>query len=204
MTNTLMTQYLRILAAAVKKAHAGKVVLAMDCHTTHVAKAPLQFLKKIGWKVLLIPGKMTHLLQPLDAYAFANFKKQLAKAHQQSRIRSEDGVQQFGEWADVCCKCIQEFFSESIAKTMFEKCGMILPSAHISERVLAHVVKDPVQVVSTLSAADLKYYTGLSGDTMQEELFSDQLPQSMQHALVCVRAPAHRMHGKRRLSNEEL
>jgi hypothetical protein len=70
-----LKQCLQKLETAMAPVGVNKVVLVMDCHPSHYAWKTLALLKRWKWRVLLIPRKLTGLLQPLDVSIFAGLKK---------------------------------------------------------------------------------------------------------------------------------
>ena len=61
-----MKEYFKLLRAYLKKKGKHKVVLLMDCHPSHYAFSTINYLTKLKWKVVLVPSRLTWLLQPLD------------------------------------------------------------------------------------------------------------------------------------------
>ena len=69
-TNDNLEMYFDILEESLKPLKIQKTVIVMDCQPSHISLRILKTLRKMKWKVLLVPGKLTFLLQPLDAYFF--------------------------------------------------------------------------------------------------------------------------------------
>jgi len=88
-----MFKYIARMKKALTKAQVKKVVLVMDCHTSHLSYRTLSRIAKQRWKVLLIPGKMPWLLQPLDAYMFAQLKHHLHDQNVRERLEDDGGEQ---------------------------------------------------------------------------------------------------------------
>ena len=66
-------------------------ILIMDCYSVHVSLETLRYARSLGFIVVLIPGRMTWLLQPLDTHVFAQFKRLLRRSVMNRRLESEDG-----------------------------------------------------------------------------------------------------------------
>ena len=118
-----MIEYLAVLKKELDAMDKKAIVLVMDCHSSHTSYTTLQWLKRHKWGLLLVPSKMTFMLQPLDAYVFATFKQRLFEVHAANKIHSANDHQSFEEWLSTTVTVIQDFFrtwtedriSESVA-----------------------------------------------------------------------------------------
>ena len=118
-----MIEYLAVLKKELDAMDKKAIVLVMDCHSSHTSYTTLQWLKRHKWGLLLVPSKMTFMLQPLDAYVFATFKQRLFEVHAANKIQSANDHQSFEEWLSTTVTVIQDFFrtwtedriSESVA-----------------------------------------------------------------------------------------
>ena len=63
-------------------------VLIMDTAKVHLTKAVFSECAALGIYVVIVPPKLTWLLQPLDTDGFAQFKAAVRAAHQDARIRA--------------------------------------------------------------------------------------------------------------------
>ena len=85
-------QIVRALAAVAHslEARLGKVqvVLVLDAARIHYAPAALRACRASGVWLVVVPAKMTWLLQPLDTHAFALYKAWLKQAYQRARMTS--------------------------------------------------------------------------------------------------------------------
>ena len=78
-----MTQLCTAYRKAIRKERPhAEVVIFMDCATIHTADNVLTHCSRLGIRICLIPGGMTHLCQPLDSHVYATFKKTLAEAQE--------------------------------------------------------------------------------------------------------------------------
>ena len=55
----------------------SQVILLLDSHKAHLNKNVLELAVSLNIWVLVVPAKLTWLLQPLDAHVFAKYKKYL-------------------------------------------------------------------------------------------------------------------------------
>jgi hypothetical protein len=91
----MLKQCLEKLRAAMVPLDVNKVVIVMDCHPSHYAWKTLALLRHWKGKVLLLPSKLTGVLQPLDVSIFADFKKKLHVANMKSNISRPDSKYNF-------------------------------------------------------------------------------------------------------------
>lgn len=76
--NTAMTMkcYVRLLSASLKRGAPGHVVvLVMDCCPSHLSADVLAAARRAGVHVVIIPARLTWLMQPLDTHVFALLKR---------------------------------------------------------------------------------------------------------------------------------
>ena len=71
----IMVWWLKTLHDAMAKKKISKVVLVMDCCTSHYALRVVRMICKYKWKLILVPAKLTFMIQPLDLFCFQAFKK---------------------------------------------------------------------------------------------------------------------------------
>ena len=69
-----MRSILSILAACLSGI---KIVLLLDCASCHMEWSVASHAARLGIVMLLIPAKLTYMLQPCDSHWFLKFKKQL-------------------------------------------------------------------------------------------------------------------------------
>lgn len=197
-----LKQCLQKLQTAMASAGVNKVVLVMDCHPSHYAWKTLALLKRWKWRVLLIPSKLTGLLQPLDVSIFAGLKKNLHVANMKSNISRHQTAYDFDLWAQNTLTTIGSTFKTLDAKSCFEKCGLTPRRDRIRESVLTYVKFDSLGCIRIISKDELTFYIGKNGDHLHKLLFPDAVPVEMQHAQVHNWVPHQRMSMKRRLHHE--
>jgi hypothetical protein len=76
----VMTRWLRCISDWVKS-HVPdmRIVLIMDCFSVHMSERTLQMCRRLHIDVVLIPARMTWLLQCLDTDVFAILKRELRR-----------------------------------------------------------------------------------------------------------------------------
>jgi len=198
----MLKQCLEKLRTAMVPLEVNKVVLVMDCHPSHYAWKTLALLRRWKWKILLIPSKLTGVLQPLDVSVFAGFKKKLHVANMKSNISRRETKYDFELWANNTLTTIGSTFKTLDAKACFEKCGLTPRKDKIRESVLTYVKPDLLGHIRMLSKDELSFYIGKKGDHLHKFLFADAVPAVMQHAVVHNWVPHQRMSSKRSLHHD--
>ena len=85
----LLTRYRRAVRAIDAEA---RLVLLMDSASQHISNDVLRHAQMLGVVILLIPGKLTWLLQPLDVSVFRVFKDNLKKKLLHIRMADDRGL----------------------------------------------------------------------------------------------------------------
>ena len=201
MTIENMKIYLDILAKVVKDLGREKVVLVMDCHTGHIAVEILKKIMHLKWKVLLIPSKLTWLLQPLDVAMFAGLKSSLYRAHVENQVNSETGVVQFEKWSTTMIAKVHSMLEVADGKTMFEKCGFGIPTHSVPKKILPYLPDGELGYVRKLTMDELTSYMGIRCDAHYRLLFKENIPHDRQYHKVIVYSPTHRLRLKRSVSS---
>lgn len=100
-----------------------KYVLVWDCHPTHISPTVLKHARQRHFAILLIPSKLTHLLQVLDFAVFASLKQQLHRAHLTRFIGARIASLPLHEWIDVTATCVAATMHRVDARAAFASAG---------------------------------------------------------------------------------
>jgi hypothetical protein len=77
-TSTTMKFYLKSLMVAARRGAPGHaVMLVMDCCPSHLSVDVLAAAARLGMHVVIIPARLTWLMQPLDTHVFAQLKRKM-------------------------------------------------------------------------------------------------------------------------------
>ena len=77
-TSRIMKHYLTSLRKAVRRGAQGHAsVLVMDCCPSHLAADVLAHAQRLGVHIVIIPARLTWLMQPLDTHVFAHLKRKI-------------------------------------------------------------------------------------------------------------------------------
>ena len=196
-----MKEYFDLLEVVLTAMGKERVVIAMDVHSSHVSVQTLLHLRKKKWIVVLIPGKFTWLLQPLDAYVFAGFKLHLHNAHAAQKCLTEDGEQTFEEWLSTTLANIQAFFGDVSGRLYFEKCGYTMDARKVSNNVLNLVDKAVATHGRPLVAEELVQYIGTSNPLHRPMLFWKKVAPGIAKPLVFPVVPVRRIVPKRSIAS---
>lgn len=82
-------------------------VLLFDAVRLHSAPRVLAACVRWGVWPVLVPARITWLVQPLDTDAFLLYKLFLAKVYQRARIRSADGSLSVAEFVQCVCEAVR-------------------------------------------------------------------------------------------------
>ena len=89
----VMIWYIRVLAKALKELRPHhRALLLLDCCPSHHSISVLRAAHRSGVEVILVPSRMTWLLQPLDTHAFAVLKRRLRQADFDTKVRLEKSI----------------------------------------------------------------------------------------------------------------
>ena len=201
MTIEFMLVYLDILAERVKELGKNKVVLVMDCLAAHISIKVLKKICRLKWKVLLIPSKLTWLLQPLDVWMFSHLKRHLYLAQVQNQINSTTGTTSFEEWSTTLFDKIQTLFVNTEMRHKFENCGFQIPTNSMPKHLLPYLPHDSLGPVRKLTMAELNMYMGGRCDACYKLLFKENIPHDRAHRMIVLQTPMHRFSSKRSLSS---
>ena len=98
-TQETFEQYLHHLHAAIEPFMGGRVfILVVDASKTHISDSIAEAARRLNMILVLIPGQLTWLLQPLDVYVFGNLKNRLRDTLQALREAQPDGQLKKEEW----------------------------------------------------------------------------------------------------------
>ena len=98
-------------------------VLVVDASRSHISSRIASCARANGITMLIVPGKLTWMLQPLDVHFFANFKNLLVSKLNAARARSPHGVLQPEVWLRQVFDCIV-WLQQQDASIEFDRNGL--------------------------------------------------------------------------------
>ena len=83
------------------------IILILDCATCHLDRASVRHLRRLGILVVIIPAKLTWLMQLLDVYCFGPLKRELRESEARTRLRDPRGQVAAGQWMSMATSVIR-------------------------------------------------------------------------------------------------
>ena len=121
-------------AVRTRRPHA-EIIVCIDCAPVHTTDSTLNHFARLGLHVLLVPGGLTWLLQPLDSHTFGPFKQKLAELQEESRGRALDGCMPAGKWIEVLCDAMRQVLVDKSWAHTFDKNGMAASWTDLRPRI---------------------------------------------------------------------
>ena len=180
-TKESLARYFTMLKAVVDRQTKKKVVIVMDCHPSHIAQQTIKWLRKAKWEILLVPSKLTYLLQPLDVAVFRRFKNRYFLDHMKQKTQSPQGTETFQEWFQTTCRSIRDVFPQVEGEMLFKRCGLSLDETSTRPRILELVDQDIARQCRPLEAKELTEVIGLKSPYLHSSLFSDKEMKPLFH-----------------------
>jgi len=159
-------------------------------------------VRRWKWKVLLIPSKLTGLLQPLDAWVFAQFKKKIHMSTMNSNIQRNEVQHDLDLWLGNVLGAISSTFTESSGQLFFEKCGLTARKERIRQSVLKHVKPELLGTIRKLTPDELTFYIGRNAVALHNHLFATPVPDAYHNLHVHRFVPQQRISTKQALHCE--
>ena len=124
------------------------ILLVWDCSQTHLNEDVAGYLRRLGILVLLIPAKLTWLLQILDVCVFKRLKTHIRIQKSSMRCMDPGGRLLLGSWILPCASAIRDVIVNSCHEDAFERMGLGYSVDSINGRVRRAV--DPAHVTGRL------------------------------------------------------
>ena len=124
------------------------ILLVWDCSQTHLNEDVARYLRRLGILVLLIPAKLTWLLQILDVCVFKALKTQIRIEKTSMRCMDPEGRLRVGSWILSCASAIRDVIVDRCHEDAFERMGLGASVDSITGSVRRAV--DPADVVPRL------------------------------------------------------
>ena len=105
-------------------------ILILDCVGCHIHPAVVAKAQDLHVWLLVVPARLTFLLQPLDVYAFAPFKACLTKLLLEAE--DEGGKLEVIQWMNCLCSTIRKFWCSRKWKAAF-LCTGVVPGGPLTQ-----------------------------------------------------------------------
>ena len=99
------------------------ILLIMDCHSTHLDLRVLRHLGRLGILTVIVPAKLTWLLQPLDVYVYADLKRELRQHLAEATLNSSEDQVERGSWITPTATAIRSVLVRTDWSKQFDRLG---------------------------------------------------------------------------------
>ena len=161
-TGALMVRIVRDLQRRLEdRLHELQPVLLLDTAKVHLTKAVFAECSSLGISIVIVPPKLTWLLQPLDTDGFAPFKAALRAEHQAARIRAAPAGGAVGARCLIVsiCAAIRGVLNRRRWAVVFDRNGYGACQSRLGRRVRMQLELSTAPMVSAtrLDIADLQH-----------------------------------------------
>ena len=120
------------------------ILLVWDCSQVHLNEDVARHLRRLGILAIVIPAKLTWLLQVLDVCDFKLLKTRVRMEKTSLRCREPEGRLRAGAWIGPCSAAIREVIVDRCHEDLFDRMGLGDTVDSITGRVRR--VVDPAEV----------------------------------------------------------
>ena len=160
----LSKRVFRLLAEALRKYEREQVhppmlrlqpVLSLDAANVHIHEACVRSCYALDIWPIVVPARLTWLLQPLDTHAFQKYKEYFKAAYQRARLLTADGVLTVSDFLNVFYDAIRRVLQGNRWALAFDQDGFGPQQAKVSSYILQQLQLEEAPVVpSTLPALE--------------------------------------------------
>ena len=153
----LMARIITMLGIALREHLAEwQPILLLDCSRVHLH--PIVFNRCLANNIwpIIVPAKLTWLLQPCDTHAFLRFKIYLRKAYQAARARAVSQELNVAEFLACMYSAIRFVLQGTVWDTAFDADGFGHGQQRLSNLVLRNLnISDPLHLPDSLPTDEL-------------------------------------------------
>ena len=171
---------LRLLDAALQPFQSKfQPLLMWDALKAHIKSDVLQCAGRLGIWVIIVPAKITWLLQPADTHCFAKYKAYLRRAYLDSSTKAADGSVDLDGILLAMNAAIREVFQATKWANAFRGNGFGSQQRYVRARILEHLAWHATPVIGcTLpNLQQLAHVWPLRLDVPIDALFGAFLPR---------------------------
>ncbi len=100
------------------------ILLIWDCSQTHLNLEVASHLRRLGILVIMVPAKLTWLLQVCDVCVFRELKTRMRMQKSCHRLSADHGQLNVGEWVSCCASAVREVIVNRSWEDSFDKMGL--------------------------------------------------------------------------------
>lgn len=147
--------YLRKMAAAVRRARPGaEILLVWDACSAHLCNKVLATARALRIGVVIIPGRMTWALQPLDTHVFAVLKKRIRELEFEEKAAASRSFLAPGLRVRLHGQAIREVLVDTCWARVLQRAGFVKNSFELRP-ALREIIRERPIAPAFPSAADL-------------------------------------------------
>ena len=117
----------------------AQLVVAIDMCSTHKGLTVLRHARQLGLAVILVPARMTWLLQPLDSHIFAPLKQRLRRLVALHKAEQRAGGIDLGSYTSLCGQAIQTTLVSRDWSHVMRGSGLAQGPREVRPALLEHV-----------------------------------------------------------------
>ena len=173
--------FLTRLHALVRRHRPGaQLVVIWDASMAHTNERVLRHARRLGIQIVLVPGRLTWFLQPLDVYVFAFLKRHLRYALARERMRDEQAKLSVAEQLTCCTEAVRTTLVSRPWADKMRKCGLSPDGAGLNHK-LATLVRNSDLTPRPPTCEELQEFMGCSSKraTRVHTLLVDHLLQQV-------------------------
>lgn len=121
------------------------ILLIWDCSQSHLNLEMAAHLRKLGILVIMLPAKLTWLLQVCDVCVFRELKQRLRMRKSFLRLASRSGRLNPGDWISCCGGAVREVIVNRSWEEAFDKMGLGQNLDLVTGRARRAIALDAVQ-----------------------------------------------------------
>jgi hypothetical protein len=178
-----MMKILTLVRRSVRQFYpATPIILLLDSASQHLSHAVLAKARMLNIILLLVPGQLTWLLQPLDVEVFRTFKETLRTLQFDAREEHEQGLLTVEQRVAALTMAIQCVMIEGHFATVFEKCGYTDHNRNLHSKIAQYVPEPHLAEPKIMTDADMVNLIGRNRIKMSEKFFATPRRLSEYHA----------------------
>lgn len=108
-------------------------ILLLDCVGCHIHAKVAAKAEELGIWIVVVPARLTFLLQPLDVYAFSAYKAFLTKLFLEAQ--GAQGNFEVIPWMRSLCRAVREFWNARKWLPAFQKTGIVRGTEFLTEEL---------------------------------------------------------------------
>jgi len=135
-----MKSILTILRRTIHESRPGcHIVLVLDAASQHLAADIIAHAARLHFILMLVPARLTWLLQPLDTHVFAPLKRALQTAQQAARAVRAEGILGPLDWVEHLDASVRQVLVNRDWSHALAANGVLGDVSHLRSEVQHHV-----------------------------------------------------------------